>query len=113
MQSMTGGTSLSRVLISFLLLRTLAARAGPGVNLTVYFCDMGSQTVTMQDLPAMAALALPELTRPSILVFGAMVPLMFSNSSNRQVSTAELTLSILGGLRFHFPMSSDSAPAHR
>ena len=121
---MIGSLSLPRVLLAYFLLHTRIAapfllhaafshRTGSGVCLRVYLCDMSSQTVTMQDLPAMAALALPELTRPSVRVFGAMVPLMLFHASSREVPTAELTLSILGGRRFHFPMSSDSAPAHR
>ena len=114
---MAGGRS--RVLPALLLARACAAaplllhtmgphRAGSGVLFGMYLSDMGSQTVAMQHLSTMTALALPELTRPSVRVFGAMMPLMLFHASRSEASSAELAFSILGRRRFHFPMSKDS-----
>ena len=121
---MTGCTSLPRVLMAYLRPRSRAAalfllhamrfhRAGSGVCLRVYLCDMGSQTVTMQDLSAMAALALPELTRPSVGVFRAVMPLMLFHAAPGEAASAEVALSILGGRRFHFPTGRDSVGSFR
>lgn len=120
MQSMTG--EWSRVFMAYLLSRSRAAapllfhamgshRAGSGICLRVHLCDMCSQTVAMQHLSTMTALALPELTRPSVRVFGAMMPLMLFHASRSEASSAELALSILGRRCFHFPMSKDSGQA--
>ena len=108
----------SRVLPALLLARACAAaplllhtmgphRAGSGVLFGMYLSDMGSQTIAMQDLPAMTALALFELARPPVWIFGAVVPLMFFNTSAREPSPAEFTLGILWRRRFHFPTSGD------
>ena len=123
---MTGGLSLPRVfLLAYLLLHTRIAapfllqamgshRTGSGVCLRVYLCDMSSQTVTMHLLAAMFAAAFFEHAWPPVLVLRTMMPLMLQKSTAGEVASAEFALSILGGQRFHFPMSSDSdsAPVH-
>ena len=108
----------SRVLPAFLLSRTCAAaplllhtmgshRAGSGVLFGMYLSDMGSQTIAMQDSPAMTALALLELARHSVEVFGTMVTHVFRDATPREPSTAEFAFGILWRRRFHFPTSGD------
>ena len=121
---MTGAVSLPRMFIAHRLPGTCAPaplllhamsfhRSGSCVVLRVHLCNVRPQSVPMQDLPAMPTLTLFELARLPVCVFCAMVPLMLFRASSREVSTAEITLSILQGQNFHSPMSSDSAPAHR
>ena len=97
----------SRVLPAFLLSRTCAAaplllhtmgshRAGSGVLFGMYLSDMGSQTIAMQLFQTVLAPDLNELTRLSVRVLGAVVPLMFFNSSGSEAPSAELTLRIFG-----------------
>ena len=83
-------------------------RAGSGVRLGVYLGDMGSQTVAMQDLPAMTALESRELARLSVRILCAVVPLVFFNSACGEASTTKLALGILGRRRFHFLFIGDS-----
>ena len=91
-----------------LLLHTMGPhRAGSGVLFGMYLSDMGSQTIAMQDSPAMTALALRELARPPVWIFGAVVPLMLFNATPSEPSTAEFALGIFGRRCFHFPMSGD------
>ena len=91
-----------------LLLHTMGShRAGSGVLFGMYLSDMGSQTIAMQDFPAMTALALFELARPPVWIFGAVVPLMFFNASGGVAPSAELALGIFWRRCFHFPMSRD------
>ena len=108
----------SRVLPALLLARACAAaplllhtmglhRAGSGVLFGMYLSDMGSQTIAMQDFPAMTALALQELARLPVWIFGAVVPLMLFSAATREPSTAEFALGIFGRRCFHFPMSGD------
>ena len=108
----------SRVLPAFLLSRTCAAaplllhtmgphRAGSGVLFGMYLSDMGSQTIAMQDFPAMTALALQELARLPVWIFGAVAPRMLFSAATREPSTAEFAFGILWRRRFHFPMSGD------
>ena len=108
----------SRVLPAFLLSRTCAAaplllhtmgshRAGSGVRLGVYLGDMGSQTIAMQLFKTVLAPNLFELTRPSVRILGAVVPLMLFSAATREPSTAEFALGIFGRRCFHFPMSGD------
>lgn len=108
----------SRVLPALLLARACAAaplllhtmgphRAGSGVLFGMYLSDMGSQTIAMQDFPAMTALALRELARPPVWIFGAVVPLMLFSATPSEPSTAEFAFGILGRRRFHFPTSGD------
>ena len=102
---MTGGRS--RVRPAFLLSRTCVAaplflhtmgshRARSGVRLGVYLGDMGSQTIAMQLFKTVLAPDLFELTRPSVRVLGAVVPLMLFNASSGVAPTAEFTLRIFG-----------------
>ena len=104
-QNVIGGRS--RLRLAFLLPRACAAaplfvhtmgfhRAGPGVGLGVYLGDVGSQTIAMQLFKTVLALGLQELTRPSVRVLGAVVPLMFFHSSGSEAPSAELTLRIFG-----------------
>ena len=80
-----------------LLLHTMGPhRAGSGVLFGMYLSDMGSQTIAMQDSPAMTALALQELARLPVWIFGAVVPLMFFNASGSEAPSAELALRIFG-----------------
>ena len=80
-----------------LLLHTMGFhRAGSGVRLGVYLGDVGSQTIAMQLFKTVLAPDLKELTRPSVRVLGAVVPLMFFNSSGSEAPSAELTLRIFG-----------------
>ena len=113
---MAGGRS--RVLPALLLARACAAaplllhtmgphRAGSGVLFGMYLSDMGSQTIAMQDSPAMTALALLELARHSVGFFGTMVTHVFRDATPREPSTAEFAFGILGRRRFHFPTSGD------
>ena len=108
----------SRVLPALLLARACAAaplllhtmgphRAGSGVLFGMYLSDMGSQTIAMQDFPAMTALALRELARLPVWIFGAVVPLMLFSATPSEPSTAEFAFGILGRRCFHFPMSGD------
>ena len=112
------------MLPAFLLSRTCAAaplllhtmgphRAGSGVLFGMYLSDMGSQTIAMQDSPAMTALALLELARPPVWIFGTVVPLMLFYSSRGEAPSAEPALGILGRRRFHFPMSVIQCPHTR
>ena len=97
-----------------LLLHTMGPhRAGSGVLFGMYLSDMGSQTIAMQLFKTVLAPDLKELTRPSVRVLGAAVPLMFFNSSGSEAPSAEPALGILGGRRFHFPMNRDSVSTHR
>ena len=109
----------SRVLPAFLLSRTCAAaplllhtmgshRARSGVRLGVYLGDMGSQTIAMQLFKTVLAPNLFELTRPSVRILGAVVPLMLFNASGSVAPSAKLALRIFGRRRFHFPMGRDS-----
>ena len=109
----------SRVLPAFLLSRTCAAaplllhtmgshRARSGVHLGVYLGDMGSQTIAMQLFKTVLAPNLFELTRPSVRILGAVVPLMLFNASGSVAPSAKLALRIFGRRRFHFPMGRDS-----
>ena len=82
-------------------------RAGSGVLFGMYLSDMGSQTIAMQDFPAMTALALLELARHSVGVFGTMVTHVFRDATPREPSTAEFAFGILWRRRFHFPTSGD------
>ena len=80
-----------------LLLHTMGFhRAGSGVRLGVYLGDVGSQTIAMQLFKTVLAPNLFELTRPSVRVLGAVVPLMFFHSSGSEAPSAELTLRIFG-----------------
>ena len=84
---------------AFLLPRACAAacnRAGSGVRLGVYLGDVGSQTIAMQLFKTVLAPDLQELTRPSVRVLGAVVPLMFFCSPCREAPSAELALRIFG-----------------
>ena len=103
MQSMTG--EWSRVFMAYLLSRSRAAapllfhamgshRAGSGVRLGVYLGDMGSQTIPMQLFKTVLAPDLFELTRPSVRVLGAVVPLAFFNASGSEAPSAKLALRI-------------------
>ena len=122
--SMTARISSPRMVPAFLLPRTCVVaplllhtmgshRAGSGVRLGAYLCDMGSQTVTVQLFKTVLAPDLFELARPSVRIFGAMMLLMLFHASRSEASSAELALSILGRRRFHFPMSKDSGLTHR
>ena len=108
----------SRVLPALLLPRACAAaplllhtigshRTGSGVLFGMYLGDVGSQTIAMQDSPAMTALALLELARHSVGVFGTMVTHVFRDATPREPSTAEFAFGILWRRRFHFPTSGD------
>ena len=80
-----------------LLLHTMGFhRAGSGVRLGVYLGDVGSQTIAMQLFKTVLAPDLQELTRPSVRVLGAVVPLMFFCSPCREAPSAELALRIFG-----------------
>ena len=103
----------SRVLPAFLLSRTCAAaplllhtmgshRARSGVRLGVYLGDVGSQTIAMQLFKTVLAPDLKELTRPSVRVLGAVVPLMFFNASGGVAPSAELALVSFGDGAFIF-----------
>ena len=98
---MTGGRC--RILPAFLLPHTCAAaplllhtmgshRAGSGVRLRVYLGDMGSQNIAMQLFKTVLAPDLKELTRPSVRVLGAVVPLMLflTSGGGRAVTGASL-----------------------
>ena len=54
-----------------------------------------------------------ELARPSVRILCTVVPFMLFYSPSREASSAELTLGILGGRRFHFPMSVIQCPYTR
>ena len=71
-------------------------RAGFGVRLGVHLGDVGSQAIAMQLFKTVLAPDLKELTRPSVRVLGAVVPLMFFHSSGSEAPSAELTLRIFG-----------------
>ena len=97
----------SRLLPAFLLSRTCAStplllhtmgshRAGSGVRLWVCLGDMGSQTIAMQLFKTVLAPNLFEFTRPSVLIFSAVVPLMLFSSSRSEAPSAELALRIFG-----------------
>ena len=80
-----------------LLLHTMGPhRAGSGVLFGMYLSDMGSQTIAMQLFGTVLAPDLFELTRTSVRVLGAVVPLMFFHSSGSEAPSAELTLRIFG-----------------
>ena len=100
---------LSRTCVAApLLFHTMGShQARSGVRLGVYLGDMGSQTIPMQLFKTVLAPDLFELTRPSVRVLGAVVPLMFFNSSGSEAPSAEPALGILRGRCFHFPMSGD------
>ena len=83
-------------------------RAGSGVRLGVYLGDMGSQTIAMQLFETVLAPNLFELTRPSVRILGAVVPLMLFNASGSVAPSAKLALRIFGRRSFHFPMGRDS-----
>ena len=116
---MTGRLSLSRMILVFLLPRTCAAvphlfhtmgshRAGSGVCLGVHLGHVGPKT-----LSTVTALTPLELARPSVRILCTVVPFMLFYSPSREASSAELTLGILGGRRFHFPMSVIQCPHTR
>ena len=126
---MTGGLLLPRVfLLAYLLFHTRIAapferfllhavgshRAGSGVCLRVDARHMHAQPIPVHLLAAMFAAAFFEHAWPPVLVLRTMMPLMLQKSTAGEVASAEFALSILGGQRFHFPMSSDSdsAPVH-
>ena len=110
---------MSRVLPLSLLPRTCAHapflfhtmgphRAGSGVLFGMYLSDMGSQTIAMQLFKTVLAPNLFELTRPSVRILGAVVPLMLFNASGSVAPSAKLALRIFGRRSFHFPMGRDS-----
>ena len=53
----------------------------------------------------MTALALLELARPPVWIFGTVMTHVFRDASTREPSTAEFALGVLGRRRFHFLMS--------
>ena len=116
---MTGRLSLSRMILVFLLPRTCAAvpllfhtmsshRAGSGVCLGVHLGHVGPKT-----LSTVTALTPLVNLRGRLFGFCALVPFMLFYSPSREASSAELTLGILGGRRFHFPMSVIQCPHTR
>ena len=74
---------------------------------------MRSQTISVQLFHTVRAPDLVEHARHSVRIFSAVVPLMLFNTSPREASSAELALGIVGGRRFHFPMSTDSVGSFR
>ena len=123
-QRMTGRPSLLWVFLAYVLLQTRTAApvllhamgsdgAGSGVCLRVDARHMHAQPIPVHLLPTMFTATFFEHARPPVPVLRAMMPLMLQKSTAGEVPAAEFALRILGGQRFHFPMSNDSAPEHK